>query len=113
MCVCACAELEVYALSYSVNNYLTNPQVFFLIFPLSSFALSLSFYFLLLFPLWVSETCSVFHYQWKKWGEWFKKKKVLPISINTHILVENESKILKKDFRVLQKATVYLPVTPF
>lgn len=40
-----------------------------------------------------SETRSVFHYQWKKWGE--ELKKVSPISINTQVLVENESKRLK------------------
>lgn len=55
-------------------------------------SLAVSF-FLPLFPLWVLETCSVFHYQWKKWGE--RLKKVSPISINTQVLVENESKLRK------------------
>lgn len=56
-------------------------------------------FFLLSFTLYCCfhcgffETCSVFHYQWKKWGEWLKK--VSPISINTQLLVENESKLQK------------------
>jgi len=60
---------------------------------LHSFVLFLLRSLLLFFPLWVSETCSVFHYQWKKWGDWLKKGS--PISINTKVIVENESKLLK------------------